>query len=99
VVVGLPDAGQVCKDKHSPDFLAQVGQFKAEGFTQVLMASVGTAKKLGEFAQAINCTSPAVRFAVHLLSRAKVKTLRDSGQKTQERRGERVSGQAILRCS
>jgi hypothetical protein len=51
IVVGLPDCGEVCKNKHLPGFVKRASDLKKAGFSQVLVASVTTPEKLKTFLQ------------------------------------------------
>eukprot|EP01025_Chloroclados_australasicus_P061733 TRINITY_DN8113_c0_g5_i1.p1 TRINITY_DN8113_c0_g5~~TRINITY_DN8113_c0_g5_i1.p1 ORF type:complete len:211 (+),score=14.95 TRINITY_DN8113_c0_g5_i1:344-976(+) len=50
VVVGLPDCGSVCKQKHVPSYVSSLQDFKAAGF-QVILASVASPEALKNFAE------------------------------------------------
>jgi glutaredoxin/glutathione-dependent peroxiredoxin len=49
IVIGLPDCGKVCKNKHLPGFVERSSELTKAGFGQVIVASVTTPEKLNAF--------------------------------------------------
>lgn len=48
-MIGLPDCGKVCKEKHLPGFVDRIREIRDAGFESVLIASVTTPEKLAKF--------------------------------------------------
>ena len=49
IVIGLPDCGKVCKEKHLPGFVDRIQEIRDAGFESVVIASVTTPDKLAKF--------------------------------------------------
>jgi peroxiredoxin len=49
IVIGLPDCGKVCKEKHLPGFIERYSEVRHAGFENVIIASVTTPEKLERF--------------------------------------------------
>eukprot|EP01025_Chloroclados_australasicus_P047715 TRINITY_DN537_c0_g1_i2.p2 TRINITY_DN537_c0_g1~~TRINITY_DN537_c0_g1_i2.p2 ORF type:complete len:210 (+),score=27.90 TRINITY_DN537_c0_g1_i2:127-756(+) len=51
LVLGLPDAGSVCKSQHIPSYLEKFEDLKRQGITKIIAVSVGSPEKMEQFAK------------------------------------------------
>lgn len=61
IVIGLPDCGRVCKEKHLPGFIKHMGKVHDAGFGTVVIASVTTPDKLSTFMEETGASKAGMR--------------------------------------
>ena len=61
ILIGLPDCGRVCKEKHLPGFINHMDKVRSAGFDNVIISSVTTPDKLSTFMEETGASKAGMR--------------------------------------